>query len=279
MALPRFQRMTIEPKETVLMMIKMEKMEFIPNRKIAKFRNLDSEMIFEDLRPMKVTTLPVWLIIELKLKKLGKVVLPAWLSLVELKKLFHFEIHSPQLSELPYFWFEISKLLIEIAAEDIDSLEEIKKTLKDLKEVRQNKLRSSLKYNLSNQNQQTQQDRDYNFKNFLNHLEIPNLSHFELNEIRSTLTILNSKLQKFDNSSSSSNDNTFGNTFDQQASTSFSDPQSLRQDHPTLDNQTHSQFQFYSEPNVPPQDQRSTTARVDDLRESNSSVHDTNSST
>ena len=227
------------------MMIKMEKMEFIPNRKIAKFRNLDSEMIFEDLRPLKVTTLPVWLIIELKLKKLGKVVLPAWLSLLELKKLLHFEVNSPQLSELPYFWFELSKLLIEIAAEDIDSLEEVKKTLKDLKEVRQNKLRSSLKYNLSNQSQQAQQSRDYNFKNFLNHLEIPNLSHFELNEIRSTLTILNSKLQKFDNSSNNDESN-------QQASTSFSGSHARPQDYSSLDAQTHSQFQFYSEPNQPP---------------------------
>ncbi|POV97608.1 hypothetical protein PSHT_14476 [Puccinia striiformis] len=201
MALPRFQRITIEPKETVLMMIKMEKLDFIPNKKFTKFRNLDSEMVFEDLRPMKVINLPIWLIIELKLKKFGKIVLPNWFSLLELKKLFNDEVHSLQLSDLPFFWFEISKLLMEMLRYRFAG--EIKRTLKDLKEIRQNKLRSSLKFNLSSQNQQVQQIRDYNFKNFLNHLEIPDLSHFELNEIRSTLTILNSKLRKFDNDSSS----------------------------------------------------------------------------
>ncbi|POV97919.1 hypothetical protein PSHT_14319 [Puccinia striiformis] len=279
MALPRFQRITIEPKETVLMMIKMEKLDFIPNKKITKFRNLDSEMVFEDLRPMKVINLPIWLIIELKLKKFGKIVLPNWFSLLELKKLFNDEVHSLQLSDLPFFWFEISKLLMEIAAEDIDSLEEIKRTLKDLKEIRQNKLRSSLKFNLSSQNQQVQQIRDYNFKNFLNHLEIPNLSHFELNEIRSTLTILNSKLRKFDNDSSSTDNPR--DQFNPQASTSFSDQ---RQDYSAIDNQTHSQFQFYSDPdqlpNQPPeQGQSSSTNRQGNLQESSSSVHNTSSVT
>ncbi|KNF00390.1 hypothetical protein PSTG_06320, partial [Puccinia striiformis f. sp. tritici PST-78] len=107
----------------------------------------------------------------------------------------------------------------------------------------------------------------------------PNLSHFELNEIRSTLTILNSKLRKFDNDSSST-DNP-GDQFNPQASTSFSDQ---RQDYSAIDNQTHSQFQFYSDPdqlpNQPPeQGQSSTTNRPSNLQESSSSVHNTSSVT
>ncbi|KNZ51379.1 hypothetical protein VP01_3979g1 [Puccinia sorghi] len=277
MALPKFQRMAIDPKESVLMMIKTEKMDFIPNRMIAKFRNLDSEMIFEDLRPLKTITLPLWLIIELKLKKLGKVVLPTWLSELELKKLLQYEVNSLQLSELPYFWLEISRLLIEIAADDIDSLEEVKKTLKDLKEVRQNKLRSSLKFTLSSQNQQAQQARDYSFKNVLNHLEIPNLSHFELNEIRPTLTILNSKFQKFDKSNTSNLDN----PFNPEASTSISNPRFQSHDYATLETQSQNQFQFYSDHNQlpqPPQAQSSTTTLGQNRPKSISSILNTDHS-
>jgi len=270
--------MAIEPKESVLMMIKTEKMDFIPNRMIAKFRNLDSEMIFEDLRPLKAITLPLWLIIELKLKKLGKVVLPTWLSELELKKLLQYEFNSLQLSELPYFWLEISKLLIEIAADDIDSLEEVKKTLKDLKEVRQNKLRSSLKFTLSSQNPGAQQTRDYSFKNVLNHLEIPNLSHFELNEIRPTLTILNSKFQKFDKSYTGNLDNPIINP---QASTSISNPQFQSHDYTTLETQSQNQFQFYSDHNQlpqPPQAQSSSSTQGQNRQESSSSILNTDQS-
>lgn len=280
MALPRFQRMTLEPMEAVLMMIKTEKIEFVPNRKISKFRNLDSKMIFEDLKPMKIIKLEVWLIIELKLRRLGKLITPKWLSLVELKKNLQFEIQSPEFSHLPFFWLELSKLLIEIAPDDIESLEEIKKTLKDLKEVRENKLRTSLKFNLNNQNDQARQRR-YNFNNFLNHLEIPNLSHFELNEIRSILTILNSKFSKFDPNHLQDHDDQDLN----RPLTSYDDSQ-LQQRYQSTSSfdyhhypQSQSQFQFHSDPAFHPTHPGSSSTRNDESNQRSSSILNTSSFT
>jgi hypothetical protein len=114
----------------------------------------------------------------------------------------------------------------------------------------------------------------------LNHLEIPNLSNFELNELRSTLTILNSKFQKFDKSSNSSSDD----PYNPQASTSFSNPQFQPRDYSTMETQSQSQFQFYSDhnqpaqPAQPPQAESSTAGRAENLQQSSSSGLNTDQS-
>jgi hypothetical protein len=118
MALPYFQRTTVDPDESVLIVIQTQKMEFIPKKIIEKFRNLDGEMSLQDMKIETPITLPIWQIIEFKKKRMGRLVIPNWLSLTELQKYFLEETRSPELSKLPYFWFEISKLLLEMLSHD-----------------------------------------------------------------------------------------------------------------------------------------------------------------
>jgi hypothetical protein len=81
------------------------------------------------------------------------------------------------------------------APDDIPSFEQIKLVLRNLQDIRRSKLEYSLKSHIKNQ-------KDINdpkeIKNFLNHLEIPNLAHWEKNQFRNFMTILQSKLQKFE---------------------------------------------------------------------------------
>lgn len=93
-------------------MIKTEKLDFFANKEVAKFKNLDHTMT--EVYANQVNNLPLWLIIELKKRKMGEIIMPDWLSLPRLKENLAFEKKSVELSELPFYWIEMSKLLTEL---------------------------------------------------------------------------------------------------------------------------------------------------------------------
>ncbi|PLW28562.1 hypothetical protein PCANC_19138 [Puccinia coronata f. sp. avenae] len=153
----------------------------------------------------QVNNLPLWLIIELKKRKMGEIIMPDWLSLPRLKENLLFEKKSVELSELPFYWIEMSKLLTELGPDDIEHLEETKGLLRDLKDIRTNKLRSSFKAILSS-------NKLGNCDNPLKHLKIPNISGFELSEMRPMITRINSNLQKLEKCGEDASHPPFGST-------------------------------------------------------------------
>lgn len=175
MSLPPFQRISFEPTELNFITLLTEKIQFIPNVKLPKFRSINSNFL-GPFEPLKIIEIPFWISIEFKKKFKGKIICPDWLLIGDLKATLNFEITNYQFSELPFHWLEISKILIDIAPDDIPSLPEVRSILKAIREVRQTKLRQGL-LTLDGL-----------------HLETPNLSALELNELRSVFNKSNLNL-------------------------------------------------------------------------------------
>ncbi|KAG0138990.1 hypothetical protein CROQUDRAFT_667073 [Cronartium quercuum f. sp. fusiforme G11] len=175
MALPPFQRFSFEPSEQVFLTIQSDKIHFIPNFTMSRFRSLDGTFI-GPFTPLKPIELPLWCAIQCKKKRKGKIVCPEWIKVESLEDSYKREISDPAFSDLPFHWLELSKLLIDIASDDIPSLPQVRSFLKALREVRQTKLRKGLT-NLDGL-----------------HLETPHLSSLELNELRPTFSVAHLKL-------------------------------------------------------------------------------------
>ncbi|EGG00792.1 uncharacterized protein MELLADRAFT_50279 [Melampsora larici-populina 98AG31] len=175
MSLPPFQRITFEPTELNFITLLTEKIQFIPNVKLPKFRSINSNFL-GPFEPLKIIEIPFWISIEFKKKFKGKIICPDWLLISELKETLNSELSTVRFSELPFHWLEMSKILIDIAPDDIPSLPEVRSMLKAIREVRQTKLRNGLS-GLDGI-----------------HLETPNLSALELNELRSVFNKSNLNL-------------------------------------------------------------------------------------
>ncbi|KAH9822591.1 hypothetical protein DFH28DRAFT_458419 [Melampsora americana] len=169
MSLPPFQRITFEPTELNFITLLTEKIQFIPNVKLPKFRSINSNFL-GPFEPLKIIEIPFWISIEFKKKFKGKIICPNWLSINQLKDTLNLEITNQQFSNLPFHWLEMSKILIDIAPDDLPSLPEVRSILKAIREVRQTKLRKGL----------TGMDGL--------HSETPNISALEINELRSVFT-------------------------------------------------------------------------------------------
>lgn len=106
----------------------------------------------------------------LKLKKKCRILPPSWLSVDYLQGKLKHELAEPGFSQLPYHFAEVSKVLLDVAADDLQSPDKIRTLLKDLREARQAKSREGLKK--------------------LDHiaLSLGNLCSMEINEIRPFFT-------------------------------------------------------------------------------------------
>jgi GINS complex subunit 2 len=89
------------------------------------------------------------------------------------------ETSEPGFSDLPFRFAEISKVLLDVASDDLENPDKIRTLLKDLREARQAKSRDGLKT--------------------LDHseLSLPNLCSMEINEIRPFFVQSMSTLAKF----------------------------------------------------------------------------------
>jgi hypothetical protein len=99
MALPQGLRDNLLPSEGFLIMIRTEKLDFIATEGVAKFKNVDDTMTA--VYPNQVNNLPIWLIMELKKRKMGKIIMPDWLSLPRLKENLAYKKTLGELSDLP----------------------------------------------------------------------------------------------------------------------------------------------------------------------------------
>jgi len=115
----------------------------------------------------------------LKLKKKCHIVAPSWLNVDYLQERLNRETSEPGFSDLPFRFAEISKVLLDVASDDLENPDKIRTLLKDLREARQAKSRDGLKT--------------------LDHseLSLPNLCSMEINEIRPFFVQSMSTLAKF----------------------------------------------------------------------------------
>jgi len=104
--------------------------------------------------------------VNLKLKKKCHIVPPDWLSVEFLQDRLTRETSYPEFSQLPFRFTEISKVVLDVASDDVESPDKIRTLLKDIREARQAKSREGL------------QKLDHS------ELSLPNLCSMEINEIR-----------------------------------------------------------------------------------------------
>ncbi|KTW28429.1 hypothetical protein T552_01690 [Pneumocystis carinii B80] len=165
MALRPCQTFAFTPSE-ISFIAEFSPIEIIPRQTMDALPLIGG--IIPQFKPPSRVTVPLWMAIFLKRQKRANILPPSWLSQEALEGFLETE-HKVEngFSALPLRWFEISSILLEVASDDMDQPELIRRLLRDLRETRQGKIRDGL--------------------GSLNetHLQMDNLGSMEINEIRS----------------------------------------------------------------------------------------------
>ncbi|KAL8280044.1 hypothetical protein RQP46_007625 [Phenoliferia psychrophenolica] len=136
--------------------------------------------MYGPLHAARRATVPLWLAIHLKKKRKCHIDPPAWLSVTALEETLRAELTDGAFSPVPHDYLEVSKVLLEIASDDIPTPDTIRLLLKSIREARQSKIRLGLAaLNPS-------------------HLQMPHASSLELNELRGFFTIAHKRLVMLD---------------------------------------------------------------------------------
>ncbi|KAM0752907.1 Psf2-domain-containing protein [Meredithblackwellia eburnea MCA 4105] len=139
----------------------------LPTLSLPAIPSLDGpRMMYGPLKAMQRTEVPLWLALHLKKKRKCKIITPAWLTIPELEETLREELQQGGFAALPRHYVEISKILLEVASNDMENPDKVRILLKDIREARQSKVREGLQAINST------------------HLAMPNLSQMELTELR-----------------------------------------------------------------------------------------------
>ncbi|KAL5527507.1 hypothetical protein ACEPAG_6308 [Sanghuangporus baumii] len=95
----------------------------------------------------RTTRVPLWVAVNLKLKKKCNIVPPDWLNVESLQNKLTEETDErfrEEFSSFPFRYAEIAKVLLDVASDDLDQPDKIRTILKDLREARQSKIRDTL---------------------------------------------------------------------------------------------------------------------------------------
>ncbi|EIW82310.1 Psf2-domain-containing protein [Coniophora puteana RWD-64-598 SS2] len=163
MSLPQSLRVSVTPLELELIACE-QLVEIVPLISMEKTAFISGA--YGPLRPPSKSKVPLWMAINLKLKKKCHIVPPEWLTVDFLQERLSRETSQPQFSKLPFRFAEISKVVLDVASDDVPNADKIRSLLKDLREARQAKSREGL------------QQIDHS------ELSLPNLCSMEINEIR-----------------------------------------------------------------------------------------------
>ncbi|KAF5322888.1 hypothetical protein D9619_000623 [Psilocybe cf. subviscida] len=163
MSLPQSLRSSVTPPELELV-ASQQLIEIIPLISMEKTAFISGA--YGPLRPPNKAKIPLWMAVNLKLKKKCHIIAPDWLNVEYLLEKLTLETSQPAFSQLPFRFAEISKVILDVASDDLENPDKIRSLLKDLREARQAKSRDGLKT--------------------LDHseLSLPNLCSMEINEIR-----------------------------------------------------------------------------------------------
>ncbi|KAG9317379.1 Psf2-domain-containing protein [Chiua virens] len=163
MALPQSLRVSVTPPE--LELIASENLvEIVPL--IAMEKTAFISGAYGPLRPPNKCRIPLWMAMNLKMKKKCHIVPPDWLTVEFLQDRLSEETAESGFSRLPFRFAEIAKVILDVASDDVQNAEKVRSLLKDLREARQSKSRDGL----------SQVDHS--------ELSLPNLCSMEINEIR-----------------------------------------------------------------------------------------------
>jgi len=156
-------RVSVTPPELELM-ASQEIVEIVPL--ITMERTAFISGAYGPLRPPNKAKIPLWMAVNLKMKKKCHIIAPDWLSVEFLQESLALETSAPTFSRLPFRFAEIAKVILDVAMDDLENPDKIRSLLKDLREARQAKSRDGIKQ--------------------LDHseLSLPNLCSMEINEIR-----------------------------------------------------------------------------------------------
>ncbi|KAG6821513.1 hypothetical protein H0H93_000022 [Arthromyces matolae] len=163
MALPDSLRASITPPELELIACQ-QLIEIVPLISMERIAFISGA--YGPLKPPQKATVPIWMAVNLKTKKRCHIVAPPWLNVDFLQDRLNKETSQRGFSDLPFRFAEISKVLLDVASDDLENPDKLRYLLKDLREARQAKSREGL------------QSLDHS------ELSLPNLCSMEINEIR-----------------------------------------------------------------------------------------------
>ncbi|KAH9482547.1 DNA replication complex GINS protein psf2 [Psilocybe cubensis] len=163
MSLPQSLRASVTPPELELV-ASQQLIEIVPLISMEKTAFISGA--YGPLRPPNKAKIPLWMAVNLKMKKKCHIVAPSWLNVDYLQEHLTHELSQQTFSSLPFRYTEIAKVILDVASDDLDNPDKIRSLLKDLREARQAKSREGLRT--------------------LDHseLSLPNLCAMEINEIR-----------------------------------------------------------------------------------------------
>ncbi|KAF2635956.1 DNA replication complex GINS protein-like protein psf2 [Massarina eburnea CBS 473.64] len=171
MALPLPPGLT--PPE-IAFICEMELVTIIPRQKLEELRLLGGPL--KALNPPQRASIPLWLALLLKRQRRANIVPPPWLSPISLHAILDHEtneedafsppprlppaptgnalVYSPPFLQsstanaapdaLPYHWLEMGEMLLEVASDDFEEPDIVRKFLRGLREVRMAKLRKGV---------------------------------------------------------------------------------------------------------------------------------------
>ncbi|KAG4304654.1 hypothetical protein PORY_002047 [Pneumocystis oryctolagi] len=164
MVLKPTQTFTFTPSE-IAFIAESSLIEIIPRQTMDALPLING--IIPQFKPPQRVTVPLWMAVFLKRQKRANILPPSWLSQEVLEDFIEAENKPGNgFSALPFHWLEISNILLEVAPDDIDQPDLIRRLLRDLRETRQGKTREGL----TSLNE--------------THLQMDNLGSMEINEIR-----------------------------------------------------------------------------------------------
>ncbi|ORX34280.1 hypothetical protein BD324DRAFT_637367 [Kockovaella imperatae] len=142
MALPKSLVATLTPDELTFL-AEEDRVQIVPLFSMTRVRLLSG--IYGPFQPPSATTVPLWLALSLKKKRKCRIVPPEWMSADRLQALLKDEKENAEGFEpLPRRFIETSKVLLDLASDDLYSPTMLRSLLKDLREVRQAKIRLGL---------------------------------------------------------------------------------------------------------------------------------------
>ncbi|EIW72626.1 hypothetical protein TREMEDRAFT_26914 [Tremella mesenterica DSM 1558] len=143
MALPKTLQPSLTPDELTFL-AEEEEISIVPLFSMTRIRLLSG--IYGSFQPPSSSKVPLWLAISLKRKRKCRIVPPIWLNEETLQTLLKNEKEKgEEFGRLPGRRFvEVSKVLLDVAPDDLAQPALLRSLLKDLREVRQAKIRLGL---------------------------------------------------------------------------------------------------------------------------------------
>ncbi|CAK9781301.1 DNA replication complex GINS protein PSF2 [Cutaneotrichosporon oleaginosum] len=171
MALPKQLQAGLTPDELTFL-AEEDAVDIVPLFSMSRVRLLSG--VYGPFTPPARSRVPLWLALSLKRKRKCRIVPPAWLSVESLTAVIKDEREDGEGFEpLPRRFYEISKVLLDVAADDLTEPGQLRSLLKDLREMRQGKIRIGL------QSEGVMRS---------NYLQVTNLTPMELCELKPFLT-------------------------------------------------------------------------------------------